>query len=127
MRPLVLKEDDTLPHAAAPSDEVQLLKAQLAELQAQIAIKDAALAALDDVCRRFEAESDVRATMAAPAPVAGAAITSIPAATLSPALSPTSAVVVRSLGGVGKKRGQLQYPMYDPRPPSTLSGSNYNT
>ena len=87
------------------SSELLKLKAEIAELKAQLRIKDAALAALDGVCRLLQAEAIASAANAAEvAPVPSVSVAAAP-------VLPIRIKVQRAFGKVGRGPGQLQYPM----------------
>ena len=87
------------------SSELLKLKAEIAELKAQLRIKDAALAALDGVCRLLQAEAIASAANAAEvAPVPSVSVAAAP-------VLPVRIKVQRAFGKVGRGPGQLQYPM----------------
>ena len=124
LRPWVVKIDDTEAEVAKvpvladtatsaavtrqccdESSELLKLKAEIAELKAQLRIKDAALAALDGVCRLLQAEAIASAANAAEvAPVPSLSVAAAP-------VLPIRIKVQRAFGKVGRGPGQLQYPM----------------
>jgi hypothetical protein len=125
LRPWVVKIDDTEAEVAKvpvladtatatacvtrqccdESSELLKLKAEIAELKAQLRIKDAALAALDGVCRLLQAEAIASAANAAEvAPVPSVSVAAAP-------VLPIRIKVQRAFGKVGRGPGQLQYPM----------------